>query len=56
LIATAARPYQEFEYTLIEISRRSDLAALDNVQIEPRDVAGQIFADSVFAVMRRTLH
>jgi hypothetical protein len=41
---------------LIEIGRRSDLAVLDNVHIEPRDIAAQIIADTVFAVMRRTLH
>ncbi|WP_334389779.1 hypothetical protein [Bradyrhizobium sp. AZCC 2262] len=41
---------------LIEIGRRSDLAALDNVHVEPHEIAAQIKADTVFAVMRRTLH
>jgi len=41
---------------LIEIGRRSDLASLSNVDIEPSDTAAQIIADTTFAVMRRTLH
>jgi hypothetical protein len=41
---------------LVQIGRRSDLAILSSVDIEPRDTAAQIVADATFAVMRRTLH
>jgi len=41
---------------LVQIGRRSDLAILSSVDIEPRDTAGQIIADTEFAVKRRTLH
>jgi hypothetical protein len=41
---------------LVQIGRRSDLSILRSVNLEPRDMADDIIADTTFAVMRRTLH